>query len=65
MVVQKVRAYSINLLNHQKIEKSYKKNSENSKKKGLHNLNDFSNAIHKKECGNNKCHFCYKVRHLK
>ena len=58
------RAHSVHLLSHQKAEKSSRKRSGKSKKKGLHNLNDSSKAIHKKERGN-KCYFCYKVGHLK
>ena len=58
------RTHSVHLLSHQEAEKSSRKRSGNSKKKGLHNLNDSSKAIHKKERGN-KCHFCYKVGHLK
>ena len=58
------RAHSVHLLSHQEAEKSSRKKSRKSKKKGLHNLNDSSKAIHKKESGN-KCHFCYKVGHLK
>ena len=58
------RAHYVHLLSHQEAEKSSRKRSGKSKKKGLHNLNDSSKAIHKKERGN-KCHFCYKVGHLK
>ena len=58
------RTHSVHLLSHQEAEKSSRKRSGKSKKKGLHNLNDSSKAIHKKEHGN-KCHFCYKVGHLK
>ena len=58
------RTHFVHLLSHQEAEKSSRKRSGKSKKKGLHNLNDSSKAIHKKERGN-KCHFCYKVGHLK
>ena len=58
------RAHSVHLLSHQEAEKSSRKRSGKMKKKGLHKLNDSSKANHKKERGN-KCHFCYKVGHLK
>ena len=59
------RAHSVHLLNHQEVGKSSKRNNGKNKKKGLHNLNVSSKAIHKKEYGNDKCHFFHKVGHLK
>ena len=64
MRLKNQRAHSIHLLSHQEARKSSKRNSGKNKK-GLYNLNDSSKAIHNQECGNNKCHFCHKARHLK
>ena len=59
------RAHSVHLLSYQEVERSSKSYSRKRKKKVLRNLNDSFKAIHKKECGNNKCHFCHKAKHLK
>ena len=43
------RVHSIHLLSHQEAKKNSKKTCGKSKKKGLHNLNEFSKGAHKNE----------------
>ena len=40
-------------MSHQEAKKSSKRNNGKNKKNGLHNLNDSSKTIHKKEHDNN------------
>ena len=59
------KTHSVHLLNHQEAEKNSKRKSGKNKKKGLHNLNESSKVIHKKEHRIIKCLFCNKIGHLK
>ena len=59
------KTHSVHLLNHQEAEKNSKKKTGKNKKKGLHNLNESSKVIRKKEHGIIKYLFYNKIGHLK
>ena len=57
--------HSIHFLSHQEAIKNSERKSGKTKKKCLHNLNEYLKGAHKKEDGIVKCHFCNKNGRLK